>query len=56
MSSERIWMWLAWHLPRRLVYFAVCRAGAWATTRGEGVHNTPDEVGILERMWRWNNA
>jgi hypothetical protein len=29
--SEKIWMWLAWRLPRRLVYWCAIRLGSYGT-------------------------
>lgn len=31
-NMEKLWQWVAYHLPRRVVYFAAIRAWAYATT------------------------
>lgn len=49
---ERMWMWLAWHLPRRLVYFATMRLGAHATT-GEHSKQIVPELTFMDAVERW---
>jgi hypothetical protein len=41
--SERVWIWLAWHLPRRLVYWCAIRVG---THEPQGL--TPEEFARWE--------
>lgn len=46
---ERLTIWLAWHLPRRLLYWAYIRAIAQVTT-GPYRDRTPDDVTLLEAL------
>lgn len=50
--NETLFYWLAYHLPRRVVYWVIVRAGAKATTV-DYRSRTPDEVGILDLMRAW---
>lgn len=34
--QEKLDMWVAWHLPRRVVYWAAIRLGAEASSRQDG--------------------
>ena len=45
---ERIWTWLAWRLPRRLVYFAAIRfalalSSAWRASIARWYHFSRDD-------------
>jgi hypothetical protein len=40
---DRFWIWLAWHLPRRLVYWCAIRVGTH-----EPKTLTPDEFAVWE--------
>ncbi len=44
--------WIAWKLPRRVVYFAYIRLHAAATT-GRFSNRTPDEVTWSEAVKAW---
>jgi len=44
--------WIAYRLPRRVIYWAIVRAGAKATTV-DYLDRSPDEVGILDLMKAW---
>lgn len=49
---DRFWIWLAWRLPRRLVYFAAIRFGAHATTGEHGNTVVPD-LTYMDALERW---
>lgn len=49
---ERGWMWLAWHLPRPLAYWAAIRLGANATTGAYSSQVVPD-LRLTEALERW---
>lgn len=52
---DKFWMWLAWLLPERLVYWCSIRLMARATT-GEWSHvNTPD-CRIVDALDRWDGG
>ena len=43
---ERFWMWLAWRLPKRLLYWATARAGTEASAR---LDKTPvPDISVLD--------
>jgi len=50
---EKIWMWLAWKLPRPLVMWAAIRLGSEATT-GKYSRQVVPELTFLEALNRWN--
>jgi hypothetical protein len=50
---ERLWMWVAWRLPRRLVYWASIRLMSTATC-GAYSDRTPTEVNIMEALHAWD--
>jgi hypothetical protein len=52
-QRERLVMWVAWHLPRHLAYWAFVRVAAAATT-GEWSGSVPDQVSVMEAMRRWD--
>ncbi len=47
--------WVAEHLPRRVVYFAVVRAWAHATS-GEHAHVAPPLTTVDEALRHWEEA
>jgi hypothetical protein len=49
---DRIAIWVAWHLPRRIVLWCMIRAFAHATT-GRWSNETLDSVGYKEVHDRW---
>ena len=49
--SEKFWIWLAWKLPKDLVYWCAVRVASHATTTA-GVEE-PDRVGIIQMLKRW---
>jgi len=50
---EKAWLWIAWHLPGKLVYTASIRLMAHATT-GEYGNTIPDELNVMEAFKRWD--
>lgn len=51
--QEKVWMWLAWHLPRTLVYWCAVRLMAHATTGKYGETIVPD-LTCLQALNRWD--
>ena len=49
---EKIVTWVAWHLPKNLVYWAFIRLAAHATT-GKYGNTHPDELSVMEALNRW---
>jgi hypothetical protein len=52
--SEKIWIWLAWHLPRPLVYWAAIRMGAHATQDPYSDQIAPDLL-FIDALKRWKD-
>jgi hypothetical protein len=50
--SERIWIWIAWHLPRTLVMWCAIRVAANAT-QGEHSSQVVPDLTIMEALKRW---
>jgi hypothetical protein len=50
---DRLPMWVAWHLPRRVVFWCAIRVGSNATT---GVHGTQvvPELLYMQSLERWD--
>jgi hypothetical protein len=55
MRAEKIWQWLAWRLPRGLVYWCAIRVMAHATTGRYGTTVVP-ELPAMEALSRWETA
>ena len=51
-AIERFWFWLAWCLPRSLVYFASIRLVSHATT-GEYDTTIVPELSAMDAIKRW---
>jgi hypothetical protein len=49
---EKFWFWLAWRLPRPLVYFATIRCWANATTGEYGSVDAPAAT-VADALKRW---
>jgi hypothetical protein len=49
---EKFWRWLAWKLPRPLVYWCVARAGAYAT-QGKYENTIVPELTLIDTLQRW---
>jgi hypothetical protein len=50
---EEAYMWLAWHLPKRLVYWCAIRLMAHATV-GQYGSDHPDSVSVIQALNRWD--
>ena len=51
--TEKIWIWIAWHLPRPLVYWCAIRLNAHATA-GEYGHQLVPELLVMDALKRWD--
>lgn len=51
---ERVWMWVAWHLPKALVRWCYVRVGAHATTGKYGNTTVPD-LTMMDALERWED-
>jgi len=49
---ERLVIWIAWHLPRKVAYWAAIRVGAHATT-GPWSNQLVPELHFTEALERW---
>lgn len=54
MKGERFWFWLAWKLPRKLVYWAGIRLWAFGTT-GPNRHIAASELTVDEAIRLWGD-
>ena len=50
---EKIWMWIAWHLPRTLVMWCAVRVGSHATTGQYSSQVVPD-LSFMDALKRWD--
>lgn len=48
---DRLWIWLAWRLPRGLVYWCYVRVAANATRREP--HTTHETLSLLRALRDW---
>jgi hypothetical protein len=53
--TERIAIWIAYHLPRRVVYWATIRLGAHATT-GPYSKTVVPALTVVDALQRWDRA
>jgi len=51
---EKILFWLAWRLPKKLVYFAAMRLIAFAT-QGEYGNTVVSELTAMDAVGRWEH-
>ena len=51
--AEKIWVWIAWRLPRVLVMWASIRLMAHAT-QGKWGNECPDGVDVMTALQRWD--
>jgi len=49
---EKFWIWLAWKLPRRLVYWTAIRFGVHATM-GPYSNQIVPELTFTDALQRW---
>jgi len=50
--AEKIWIWIAWRLPRQLVMWCAIRVGANATQDEYSNQEVP-ELLFMDAMKRW---
>lgn len=53
--SEKLWIKLAWLLPKQLVYWCAIRLGANAT-QGNWSNKIVPELNFIDALKRWENA
>jgi hypothetical protein len=53
--KEKFWFWLAWHLPKKLIYFATIRLLVHATT-GKYSNTEVPELNAIEALRRFENG
>ena len=53
MRREKIWMWLAWRMPKRLVYFCGVRMGSHSTTGPYNKQVVPS-LRFMDALKRWS--
>lgn len=53
--SEKFWWWLAWNLPKKVVYFAFIRLWANATI-GEYAKDGSIDISVDELLKRWEKS
>jgi len=53
MKHEKLWMWVAWRLPRPLVEWCAIRLMAHAT-QGQWGNESPDAVSVMTALKRWD--
>ena len=51
--KEKIWMWIAWHMPSELVKWAAVRLMAFAT-QGKYSDTVVPELTAIDALGRWN--
>jgi hypothetical protein len=51
-TMEKLWIWMAWRMPKELVRWCGVRIGANATT-GEHSRQDVPELSFLDAMRRW---
>jgi len=51
--KEKIVMWIAWHMPRKIAYWCAVRVHAHATTGVYGHLITPD-LNAMDALKRWD--
>ena len=52
VTKDKLWMWLVWKLPRRLIEWAVSRAFAHATS-GKYSNTLGGSLTVVDMMQRW---
>lgn len=52
--AEKIWMFIAWRLPRTLVYWCAIRLMAHAT-QGQYGNTVVPELAAMDALKRWEN-
>lgn len=54
MKRERFWRWASYRLPKKLIYFAAIRLGAYATTGKYGNMDAP-AITLMDAIGRWSD-
>ena len=49
---EKLWLWIAWHLPRPLVYWCTIRVGCNAT-QDKWANESPTDLLMMDALKRW---
>lgn len=52
---EKLWIKIAWKLPKNLIMWAALRLMAHAT-QGQWGNDHPDDVSIMDALGRWDTA
>jgi len=54
LGKEKLYIWIAWHLPRSIVYWCTVRLGAEVSTADELVHIEVPSLTFSDalRVWR----
>jgi hypothetical protein len=52
-NADSVWRWLAWMLPRKLVYWAAIRLMGHATM-GQYGETDPNDLPVMEALHRWD--
>jgi hypothetical protein len=55
MITDRVWQWIAWRLPRRLVMWAAVRLIIHATA-GEYSAQVVPELTAMDALRRWSSG
>lgn len=53
--KEKIWIWIAWRLPKTLAMWCAYRLAAHAS-QGEYGHEAPDDISMMDMLKRWEIA
>lgn len=53
--KEKIIIWISWHLPKSIAYWATIRVGVHATT-GEYSNQIVPELPFVDALKRWETA
>lgn len=54
--SEKIWIWIAWRLPRPLVYWCAVRLGAYSSVDPEWSNMSPTELKLMDALETWKQV
>jgi hypothetical protein len=52
IMTDKLRMWIAWHMPRSIVYWCAIRVGAHATQGKYSNQNVP-ELLFMDALQRW---
>ena len=51
--KERVSIWIAWHLPKYIVMWCVCRVAAYASS-GKWSNEEVPSITIMDAIARWD--